>query len=288
MQRRIVSAVIVFGLLAGVLVSFGMAQEYTLKYNLARGTKFTLTNESSEETIQEVMGNEMVVNSNSSSVSKCVVLSADEEAGIKIEYEFADRKSESETPQGASSVDFSELIGKKVKFLLSGIGEASGFEGFDELPEITHESGQTIGKDRFINSIKNLFPKLPEKPVKIGESWTRTQEDDVPMPDGGALKSKTDFTYTLLEEVKKDGLDCLKIGISFTQTVSGEFEQMGMPIVMEMKGKGDDVMYFAHKKGMLVSYEDESSSEGMADVASAGMSIPITRMSKSTLNVTFE
>jgi len=278
--RLLIPLLIVFTLV--ILVSVSLAQEYNLKYNLAKGTKFSLKASSNSDQIQEAMGNENSITGASSSESNCTVLAADDNTGFTLEYEYVKRTNESEGPMGGSSDDYSELSGKKVKYVLAPNGMVSNFEGFETLPVVERANGQKIDKDRYIASVKNIFPKLPEKPVKIGDTWTDTSEDTTPM-ESGSLKATTNFTYTLLEAIQKDGKECVKIERKYTQTRAGDFEQMGNTITMSLKSVGTDIIYFDHKNGMLLNIDTSSTSEGTADVTNQGVVVNLSSTSKGTL-----
>ena len=105
---------------------------------------------------------------------------------------------------GSDSTDFSDLVGQKVKFVLLPNGKVESFEGFDALPVITTGSGDEMNEETYILSVKTTFPLLPDKPVKFGDTWTDNQVMDIPV-GSYILNSENSFTYTLIEEVKKDG-----------------------------------------------------------------------------------
>jgi len=283
MKKIRLSYLFVFSFL--VLVNNSFAQEYDLKYKLQKGAKFTVTVSSATETIQEVQGNEMIINGTTNSETNFEVLLSDNNSGLTMELEYVKRLSESDSPMGASSTDFSELIGKKVKYILSSKGEASGFEGFENLPVIETPNGQTIEKDRYIASLKNLFPKLSDTPVKIGGTWTHSEEDSRPM-EGGSITITTDFTCTLLEETTIENIECLKIERKTVQNIKGTFEQMGNEIALEQKGEGSDIIYFAHKTGMILSGEGTTTTEGFAEIVAMEMSIPMSSTIKNKVVVT--
>ena len=151
---------------------------------------------------------------------------------------------------------------------------------------IEQPNGQNIDKDAYIKTIKNLFKKMPDKPVKRGSTFAYSQESEIPM-SGGGLVVTTDYNYKFLEEIKKDGFDCIKIEVKITQKTEGEFEQRGNKITMSEIGQGSSSLYFAYKKGMLISGEETITSEGTAELDAMGLSIPISRTVKSSFNVTF-
>jgi hypothetical protein len=259
---------------------------YDLKYSLAKGTKFIISSSGTAEVETDQMGNIMLAEISGGGDDIFVVLSSDKEKGMTLEYEYGERSETTDSDMGSAETDFSELIGKKVKFVLSPIGKVDGFEGFDLLPEISTSSGDTMTQDNYELGAKGSFPLLPEKPVKIGDTWSDIQDIDIPT-GGYMLKSKINFTYTLLEEVEKDGFDCLKISVAGVTNMSGEFEQAGTPLSIERETKSTGTLYFAYKKGMFIFNESESNAEGIITVESMDVEIPQTISSKGTTSVKF-
>jgi hypothetical protein len=260
---------------------------YELKYQLKPGTKFVIVSTGETESVTDQMGTEVVASITGDGEDTYTVLSADKEKGLTIELEIGERTQDISSDMGSASTDFSELIGKKAKFVLLPNGEAADFEGFDELPEVTTGSGETLTKDLYILGVKDTFPKLPDKPVKIGDTWKDVQGHDVPL-GSGTLRSDSDYTYKLIEEVEKDGYDCLKIEVMGTDNLSGDFEQQGTPLSLERDTTTKAVLYFAYKKGMFILYEAESKAEGIIFVPSAGMEIPQTMTTKGNVVVRFK
>jgi len=260
---------------------------YELKYQLKPGTTFVIVSTGETESVTDQMGTEVVASITGDGEDTYTVLSADKDKGLTIELEIGERTQDISSDMGSASTDFSELIGKKAKFVLLPNGEAEGFEGFDELPEVTTGSGETLTKELYIIGVKDTFPKLPDKPVKIGDTWKDVQGYDVPLGDY-TLRSDSDYTYTLLEEVKKDGIDCLKIEVTGTDKVTGEFEQQGTLLELERVTTTKAVMYFAYNMGMFVLYEAESKAEGIIFVPSAGIEIPQTLTTTGNVVVRFK
>lgn len=260
---------------------------YELKYHVAKGTKITMISSGEVNTVMDQMGTEVVVDSYYEAEDIFVILSANKKKGLTMEYEFGERSQGVDSAMESNSTDFSELIGKKVKFILLPNGKAEGFDGFDALPEITSSGGGELNEETYILGVKTTFPRLPDKPVKIGDTWSDTLVMDIPQGNS-VLKSENNFTYKLIEETKKDGFDCLKIEMTGTSRLSGDFEQEGMLLSIEREETSTGTLYFAYKEGMLISIESESIGEGIIIVPSVGMEIPETITSKGSLTVRIE
>jgi hypothetical protein len=265
----------------------GAEKLYELKYQMSAGTKFVMTNTGTTESVLDQMGTEVVTDIEGRGEDTYVVLSSDKDKGLSIELEMGEQTQDVSSMMGSDSTDFSELVGKKVRFVLLPNGEVEGCEGFENLPEITTVTGDTMTEALYRLGVEQSFPMLPEKPVKAGDSWSDIQDIEVPL-GSYVLNSHSDTKYTLIEEVKKDGFDCLKIETAGKETLTGDFEQQGTALSLERVTTSKGFMYFAHKKGMFLSVEIESNAEGIITVIDAGIDLPQTMNSKGTVSVRFE
>ncbi|MFC2160074.1 DUF6263 family protein, partial [Acidobacteriota bacterium] len=266
---------------------FAAQESYDLKYQLEKGTKITMTSTGETNSVSDQMGNEMLTDIYGKAVDIFVVLSANKKKGFTLEYEFGERSQDVDSAMGSDSTNFSDLVGQKVTFFLLPNGKVEGFEGFDSLPVITTSTGDDLNEETYVLGVKTTFPLLPDNPVKFGDSWEDNQVIDIPS-GGSVLNSANDFTYTLIEEVEKDGFDCLKIEMKGTSRLSGDFEQEGQALSIERESTTTGTLYFAYKEGMFISFESESFGEGIIDVPAYGIQIPQTLTSKGSVTVQFE
>jgi len=259
---------------------------YELKYQMAEGTRFVIKSDGITESVTDQMGMEMVAEITGGGEDTYTVLSANPDKSLSMELEMGEQVQDVSSDQGSASTDFSALVGKKVKFTLSPNGEVSDFDGFDELPEIPTATGDVLTSDLYILGVKESFIRLPDKPVKMGDTWTDVRANDVPL-GGATLRSESDYTYKLVEEAKKDGFDCLKIAIAGKEKLTGDFEQAGTALSIDRETQVTGFLYFAFKQGMFISIEAESKAEGVIVVQIAGQEIPQTITTKGTVSVRF-
>ena len=259
---------------------------YDLKYQIPVGTKFIMKTSGTTTIETDQMGTIVTTDLSGTSEDIFTVLEASPDKGLTIEYEFGERTQDMESTMGSDTTDFSELIGKKVKFLLSLKGEVDGYEGFDVLPNITTSTQETLDEATYKLGAKTLFFALSDKPVKIGDTWTDEETEDVPV-QGSTMALEVKSTYKVLEEVQKDGMNCLKIEYEVVTKASGEFEQQGTPLSLERETISNGTLYFAYEKGIFIASESESKGEGIITVESMGIEIPQTIVSKGTVTVEF-
>jgi hypothetical protein len=260
-------------------------QKYDLKYKLTKGTKFTLSSTGSSEIITDQMGTEVVTNITGSGADHYVVLDTGEILSLELEY--GERTQDMESDQGSASTDFSDLIGKKAKFKMKLDGEVTEYEGFDALPEITTSTQETMTAELYQLGVKGTFYRLPENPVAIGESWTHDETNEIPL-EGNVITSTSTATYTVVEEIQKDGFDCLKIEVKGTDKTQGSLQQGGMDLTIERETNSSGIIYFAYKEGMFIYAEAESKGEGIITVEQAGVELPQTINGKGSVTVKIE
>jgi len=251
---------------------FEAAKKYTLAYQMDKGASFTLEVARKHRNQRNVMGNDMVTNSEDLRAYRFKVKSSDKD-GMTLAIEYKERTHESDDPQVQTGPDFSELTGKTAGMFLSRLGEPAAFKGFDELPVIPiPEQQDRLDESRYVSEVRDLFPYLPENPVSPGDSWSRTVEHEERAGDA-ALPVVIEYTYTLIEETKIDGHDCVKIESEYTVKISGAIDAGGLELELNLAGNGEEIIYFAWKKGMLLSADSQSVIEGSADNEAMGMSI---------------
>jgi hypothetical protein len=259
---------------------------FTLRYKFSPGQEFVITSDVKSDFVTEQMGQSMSVDMGSKTVLGFNVL-AQEEDTYRIEMEFADMEQTVDSPMGGGETDYSELMGKKTSFSVGGTGETDNLEGFAELPTITNASGETINGEMYEQVVGASFSKLPEEPVKPGDSWEDSFSRDMPY-GGGTLKTEAQYTYLVSEKVNIDGEDCLRIEITGSGKTSGTFEQQGMLIGIDRTSKSTGHMFFAYKKGMYLSSEVISKTDGIVNIESMGMEIPQTINSTTKTTVEFK
>jgi hypothetical protein len=181
---------------------------------------------------------------------------------------------------GNISPDLGAVIGKSFQMTLSPLGkegELSGTEG------LQYQLGPS-GKRNIDSSFKNIFPDLADKPVKIDDTWTNTE--DVTEKAGNVdIHAVTKSVNTLKGLETVNGLECVKIEAKITGTFDGTGEQMGSKFTFKGNIKGTSTWYFAYKKGIFVSLKSDTTSEGTVEVRAQGMTIPMKTESKSEINL---
>lgn len=181
------------------------------------------------------------------------------------------------------NVDLSPFVGKSFGLTFSPKGDELEFSGVDT---IVVDLGMTQGgKQTPRNYFRTIFPDLPEKPIKIGETWT--DKDTMAVNQSGMkINVNTDGKNTLEGFETVDGVECLKISSKTKGIMDGAGQTMGMDMNFEGDIEGKSTWYFAYKKGAFVKVEGESFMEGTIVISGpTNMTMPISVESKSTINL---
>jgi len=163
-------------------------------------------------------------------------------AELKITYDSFDMKMNVGGKEIPSNMGKS-MIGKTNIMKISEDGEIVEPKGMKAMVGL-----QGLGGD-IKNVFFNLYPKFPERKLKVGDSWTQKQE--IPQSQ---MEIAVEALYTLSGKEEKQGYKCAVIDSVTTMSIKGG-NQAKMSITGEGKGKG--TTYFAYEKGILVNSQVE-------------------------------
>lgn len=251
-----------------------------LEYKMPAGRTLTYQTKSEETQVMEVMGQSMDTHSTNSSIvtfkskgpkDKNLLL------GVTIDEMAASLTS---SAAGDMSPDLSSLKGKTFDMVLSALGSEIDVSAAEALKY------DMAGATRNISSgFKMFFPDLPDKPVKVGDTWPSNAGVD---EDMGEIKIRMDFknVCTLEGFETVDGMECARVSTAVTGTLTGSGSQQGMDMTFAGTTKGKETWYFVMKEGLFIKSTSETTTEMSIDVPAAGMTIPATATAKSEVKLT--
>jgi hypothetical protein len=241
-----------------------------LEYRIKEGDvlRYELVQEGTEKV--EVMGQ-----INESATTKSYVFAVESKGmqnenhllGITIESMEAGMQS----VQGEFSADTEDVVGKSFDLVLSPLGDEVDLPGAEEIKYSAGPMG-----DRSIKSdFEGAMPNLAGKPVKVGDSWTST--DSIFVDQGSSqivIKSESVNTLDGYETI--GALECARMAVTVTGTITGEGEQMGAPLVFNGTIEGTETWYFAYKEGIFVKQTADMTSDIVVTVqAGQEMKVPV-------------
>jgi hypothetical protein len=247
-----------------------------LEYKMPKGEALTYRSVSGSEQNMKVQGMEMKVTSDKKLVFT-VTSKGTEQDKLRLGVTVDSLDASSTSMQGAMTADASGVVGKSFDMLLSPLGIESDLSGAAALE---YDMGMA-GKRSLSPDFQGFFPNLAGRRVSVGDTWTST--DTLNVDDGGSQIQVVLTSVNTLEGFEKvSGLDCARISAAVTGTLSGTGQQGGAQLSFNGTIEGQEVWYFARKKGVLVKTDSNSTVQNTVKVTGPQqMEIPVTETSKS-------
>lgn len=241
---------------------------YVLKQNYPIGKKYDY-NLTSNQIIKQKIGEQNVNLSQEIGTDYTFDIAGDKagDKTIKVIYNRISMKSsgmgntmtmDSDIQDPAKPNPFSGLKGASFEMTFGANGSIKSVNGLekmlDNMPsKMTKDTSQikaikaSLGKQFSAEGMKQTmessFKIYPDKPVKIGDSWTVDTKMQMTMP------IETITTYTL--KLVKDGIAFLNV--NGTLVSKGSFDSMGTKIETDLKGTNSGDMQIDLKTGLVLS-----------------------------------
>jgi hypothetical protein len=267
-----------FSLLLLTIAAVGLAQAqpaYNLKYNYTKGKTYRYGDTVVSAMTQEMMGQEMKVDSRLSAVTRLVVEGIEKDGLSSLVMSQDAMTLWTKSPRGDTTIVMTDALNKRSRVKVTALGEVKGREIIDTL--------KAGGMMRGGASTRELFRVVvfSAKPVKAGENWTANRVDTVDA-NGGSMVTETAIEYTLVGTEKVMGRSCVKLAYTGKMTLAGKSKMMGMDIFTEGSGTLSGTSYFDEKAGIILLDEGKQNMEMTAAVTGQqNMTIPITQSSTS-------
>lgn len=247
----------------GLILEYRLPQDHALKYQFT--SKMTQDLEIMGQSMKNIVNLDMLFSAKSTGVERNNHL-------LLMTIDSA--KTNVQSPQGSFSPNMKSVFGKSFNLTLSPLGKELKMSGADT---IKYSLGQA-GERTLSSNFQTIFPDLPGKPVKIGDSWTTN--DTINVKEGGTNMRMTFVSVNTLQGFETvDGHECAKVTTQSTGKLDGEGEQMGANLYFEGDLQSSDVWYFAYKEGVFVKSISDGLSEG---------TVAVTGAQKMTISMTME
>lgn len=168
------------------------------------------------------------------------------------------------SPQGDINPNMDGVNNKSFNMTLSSLG--SGMD-VSEAESIQFEITPGV-KRNVATAFKFLFPRLPEKALNVGDTWSLT-DTIAEKYDNEEVTMIIDGDYTLAGFETLSGLECAMITSVISGTRSGKANQQGMDMVSDGTMQGSGTFYFAYKDGYLVKDISKIIVDGTLDIQGA-------------------
>ncbi len=267
--------------LAAFVCGYAAAQQnYRLEYKFQAGKTYLYRSVSDNNITQEIQGQEMKMTSSAKSVVRVATEDVLKNGSMILVVSADSMVSHSKNPMMDTTMSMTSMIGKRMKLTVGKSGKVLLREVIDSLKfDMAGMNTRTPQRE-----VMNILV-LPEKDLKVGETWNDSRTDTADVGTGKMVNA-TDMVYTLAGTETKFGHACLKITYTGKLSTNGKMNRMGMDVFTEGSGKVAGTLWFDHAKGLLVS--DESTRDVESTVAVTGqqnMTIPMTTTTRNTVQL---
>lgn len=186
---------------------------------------------------------------------------------IKMNGETIKMSSDGDNEQSAA---FKTLIGKPFTMEIGPKGNIVNIEGWEEIGRTANFKTEDIRQ-----MMESSFNFYPEKPVKVGDSWTKDISTNMQM-----FKMDIKSTYTLKEI--KGNIAILDNKATMTMSPDATADPQLKDMKMDMKGDMSGEMQIEIPNGMIISGNMSQNMDGKMTVQ--GQEMPMSIKSKITLS----
>jgi hypothetical protein len=273
----------------------GAQETISLKWTLKEGTTFFAKSVTEMDMTMQLLNMDVDMNMKVTAVQRFKVLSVKPGAS-KVELSIQKMDMEMTSDKLPGGIPGLGAIGERVKgaTLTATLDEklaVTKLEGYEKFVEKLAGDDEMLGKQmkqQFSEeAVKQMFSQVfafaPDKPVKVGETWTRTDK----MPAAG-LEAVVKQKYKL--DSVSDGV--AKIGLTGDLTFKAGKAFPGLPEGVDIKkfdmkaDKFTSTLYFDTKAGRLTENKMDMDVKGDISMAVGGQTIDMTMTMKARQTTT--
>lgn len=144
--------------------------------------------------------------------------------------------------------------------------------------------GSVTGGGDIGSTFHEMFPVLPLREVKAGESWTSA---DTISYKSGTMEMNTitkgNYTFTGFEVLNER--TCAVVTGTIEGTRHAKMNTQGMDMLMSVPYKGTETIWFDPAEGIVVKYESSVSGSGQIEVIGMGMNLDVSTTIKGKLEL---
>ncbi len=273
---KILLFILALSVLAGFAIQNVIAEAkpqsaITLAYQFPEGKTLTYRTTSTQTQNLDVMGQALSTDSNSA-IEFILQPKGLKEGQYQLSVTINAFKVEAQSPQGGMTADASSVVGKSFDMILSNLGKEVDTSGASSIRYTMGIAGtRDLGA-----SFQAFFPDLPDRSVKVGDSWP-SEDAVIQKSDAGDIRINFNIVNTLEGFETVDGVECTRIKGAVTGKMAGNLEQQGMALLFDAKIDGTQTWYFAVKEGILVKTETKATIGGVITAGEpANITIPMT------------
>ncbi|MBC8180667.1 hypothetical protein H8E88_06030 [candidate division KSB1 bacterium] len=197
-----------------------------------------------------------------------------------------------------SQLDPEKIKGKRARIKIKPSGEFIEITAIDSI-SVGERRGRDNNRSRRprrrgnpVNQLRIAFFQLPDKQIKVGDSWTEDYKE--PARDAGGFMGRLSqdrkvdgkSKYTVIGEEDKNGLNCYHIKVESEYSIESQGSMRGNEFNTEREGESTADIWFAYKEGILVEYTQSDFSESTTAISGEmNRTMASSGESKSTLKL---
>lgn len=250
-------------------------EKVKLSYKLEKGKTYKYMQDNIIETIQEMGGQEMKMNTDGHSVMQYEVEDVSKVGVMTVLYSYAEAKFRMKGMGKDTIMDLKNMLDTKTRAEILPNGKVLK----NKVADTTKSSKAATALNMFANA---NFAILPDQAVSAGDKWPRVSSDTT-ATEGGEMIYKRNLEYSFIGNETKGSRECLKIDFKGTMEITGKMKQMGMDMVIEGSGEISGSVWFDPAAGLMIEDQNVNTIEmTMALTGQAQMTIPMTQKVNST------
>ena len=268
--KVIVMTFIILGFLF-ITGSLSAQNNVKLAYNMPAGKTLNYKSVTSISQLMDIQGQSMEVMVNTSFGFR--VKMVEKAAGnLKINVIVDSLTMSIDAMGGLTNSRVREIENKSFNMIISPVGEIVDLSEAENIKF----NVESQGTSNLSQTFRNVFPVLPDKAVKPGDTWSSVDTIRSAASAASTLQVlESSYRYDDVEKV--NGIDCAKISSSISGTAETRAQNMGMDIFYSGPVNGQVLMYFALKEGYFMKQDISTTMNGNIEISGAeNMSFPIT------------
>ena len=256
--------------LYSVIYSQSGAAEVKLTYNYPAGTGVNYMVSTVMAQVMDIQGQTMQ-NDVNSAFGFSVRGAGNQDANLKLEIVIDTLGQTTMSPMGGSGGAVSDVKGKSCFVVVSPDGKMIDLTGAEEFKYVVDGTGESnLGQ-----ALADFFPRLPDKPVKAGDTWT-VQDSVMSKSPSSSMKIVFKSEYRLESIENTDGVEIAKISINNEGKIAQSISAQGMDLYLSGPFTSTSDFTFAVKEGYFQQQTINMKMTGDLEIPSMSMVMPIT------------
>jgi hypothetical protein len=192
----------------------------------------------------------------------------DVDAGVEITTVFAEFDGRVDNPMAGAQRATADAIEGPLVFVLDPRGEATVLSK----PDVADEAQDMVLAESIA---AETVPRLPNRPVGAGDTWTDTVRVEGEAP-GGVFRTTSAVEYTVRGDTVLAGQALLRVDFVSDVTRRAELSEAGMDIIQDVAGTMRGTFYWDRARNRLHSQTQAGTFTGTMEVPGAPFPLGLT------------